>query len=301
MLADGHVVRASAESHPDLFWALRGGGGNFGVVTEFEFRLHPVGPMVNLAVFHWDVEQGAQALRHIREVAATLPHGVGMAVFGTTASYLPEEHRNKVGFGLMLVGFGTAEEHAELAATVRAGLPPQFELITPIPYVEVQKMPDAINYPGVFAYEKSIYTEELTDELIDVLVETLPDRVSPLSGTSIVYLRGAYSEVDEDATTFGGSRKPCFMVTATAICATADQLEADRVWSRSSWERMRPFASNVGGYVNLMADYEKDRVRATYGPAKFDRLARIKAVYDPGNMFHHNANIKPAGGSTTNG
>ena len=298
VLADGRIVRASATEYPDLFWALRGGGGNFGVVTEFEYRLHPVGPLVNLGMFFWDVEQGVEALRYVRDLVPTLPSDVGVMVVGMSVPplpFVPEEHHFKTGYGLMIAGFGSIDEHAQVAARVRAGRAPLFEFVSPLPYTELQKILDEANPPGVFAYEKSVNADDLSDDLIDVLVKTLAEKASPMSATPIAYIGGAYAEVADDATAFGGARRPHYAVGLTAICPTPELLVPDRAWVRSTWERLVPFASNAGGYVNFMADYEEDRVRVAYGPAKYERLARIKAVYDPENVFHHNGNIKPAG------
>ncbi|MFC0431268.1 FAD-binding oxidoreductase [Kutzneria buriramensis] len=299
VLADGRVVRASASSHPDLFWAVRGGGGNFGVVTEFEYRLHLVGPLVDAGMFFWELDRGAEALRTVRDLAPTLPAGTGMMTVGMTAPpapFVPAEHQGKVGYTLILAGFDGTEAFAALAQRVRGALPPLFELVTPLPYTELQKMLDGNGYRGVHAYEKSVYAEELSDELIDVLVTALPGKASPMTGTPIAYLGGAYTAVGEGATAFGGARRTGYMVGITALCPVAELLPAERAWTRDLWQKLVPYASNAGGYVNFMAEYEQDRVRATYGPAKYERLARIKAAYDPDNVFHHNGNIRPAVG-----
>ncbi|WP_249227487.1 FAD-binding oxidoreductase [Kutzneria sp. CA-103260] len=298
VLADGRVVRASTDSHPDLFWALRGGGGNFGVVTEFEYRLHPVGPLVDVGLFFFEIERGTQALRLARDFAPTL-NGGGMMVVGMTAPpapFVPAEHHGKLGYSVLLAGFDGTEAFSELAQRVRDTLPPLFELVTPLPYTGLQKMLDGIGYRGNYAYEKSVYAEDLTDGLIDVLVANLPGKASPLSATPIALIAGAYADVPDHATAFGGTRSPRFAVGITAICAAPELLAADRAWVRAYWEKLLPHASNTGGYVNFMADYEQDRVKVAYGPVKYERLARVKAAYDPGNVFRHNGNIKPAQG-----
>ena len=296
VLADGRVVRASAYSHPDLFWALRGGGGNFGVVTEFEYRLHPVGPLVDMGLFFFEIERGAEALRLARDLVPTL-NGGGMMVVGMTAPpapFVPAEHHGKLGYSVLLAGFDGTAAFSELAQRVRDALPPLWELVTPLPYTELQKTLDGIGFRGNFAYEKSVYAEELSDGLIDVLVANLPGKASPLSATPIALLDGAYAAVPDHATAFGGTRRTGFVVGLTAICPAPELLAVDRVWVRDYWEKLLPYASNTGGYVNFMADYEQDRVKVTYGPAKYERLARIKAAYDPDNVFRHNGNIKPA-------
>jgi hypothetical protein len=294
VLADGRVVRASADSHPDLFWALRGGGGNFGVVTEFEYRLHPVSPLVDAGFFFWELDRGRDALRLARELVPTLGN-TGLMIVGMTAPpapFVPPEHHGKLGYALILAGFDGTEAFAALSKRVRAALPPLFDMVTPLPYTELQHMQDGIGYHGNFAYEKAVYADDLSDGIIDVLVKTLPDKASPMTATPIALLGGAYADVPDHATAFGGPRRTSFVVGLTAICPAPELLAPDRAWVRSTWEQLLPFASNTGGYVNFMADYEQDRVKVAYG-AKYERLSRIKAVYDPDNVFHHNGNIKP--------
>ena len=148
---------------------------------------------------------------------------------------------------------------------------------------------------GIHAYEKALYLDDLTDDAIAVIAEQLPRKASPMSIMPMFPLGGAYADVGDDDTAFGGSRAArsgSFNIAASARTRTA--LPADRAWVRSFWEALRPLARNAGSYVNFMADVDEDRVRASYGPAKYDRLARIKAEYDPDNVFHLNANIKPA-------
>ena len=296
VVADGRVLRASVEENEDLFWAIRGGGGNFGVVTEFEFALHEVGPLAQLGLFFWPAEQGVEALRHSRSVVAGLPAGVGALIAGLSAPpapFVPEQHHFAPGFALLVASWGSPEAHAELVAPVRDALPPLFELVTPIPYTELQKMFDEGNAWGMHAYEKALYLDELSDEVIDIFAEQLPRKASPLSFVPVFPLDGAYQQVGDDDTAFGGSRSARFVFNIAALCPVPDLLPADRAWVRSFWEALRPHASGSGSYVNFMTDVEEDRVRAAYGPAKYERLARIKGDYDPDNVFRNNANIKP--------
>jgi FAD/FMN-containing dehydrogenase len=296
VLADGQVVRASADQHENLFWAIRGGGGNFGVVTEFEFALHEVGPLVQLGLFFWGADQGVEALRVSRDIVAGLPEGVGALIAGLSAPpapFVPQEHQLAPGFALLIGSFGSPEEHAEIVAPVREALAPLFELVTPIPYTQLQKMFDEGNAWGTHAYEKALYLDELSDEVIAIFADRLPRKASPLSFVPVFPLDGAYADVGEDDTAFGGSRSARFVFNIAAICPVPELLEADRAWVRGFWEALRPHASGAGSYVNFMTDIEEDRVRAAYGAAKYDRLSRIKADYDPENVFHLNANIKP--------
>ena len=294
--ADGNLRRAAADENPELFWAVRGGGGNFGVVTEFEFRLHEVGPIVQYGLQFWGLDQGADVLRLARDLIPALPREFNVVigcVSAPPAPFVPEELRGRPGYGLIIVGVTGPEAHEEVLAKVRETLPPLFEVATPMPYTELQKSIDEGNAWGFHCYDKGSYLEDLSDEAIQVITEQWPLRRSPLSNTLFYRLDEAYSEVGEDDTAFGGGRSPRYAVFIVAICPTPDLLDHDRAWVRSFWEALRPHAIGIGGYVNAMAESEDARVRATYGP-KYERLARIKATYDPGNVFHRNANIKPA-------
>ena len=294
--ADGRTLRAAADEHPDLFWALRGGGGNFGVVTEFEFRLHPVGPMVQLGLFFWDVERGQDALRLAREIVESLPPRMGALIAGSSVApspFVPREHHHATGFTLMVVGFGADNDHARLVESVRTGLPPLFDIVTPIPYAMLQQMVDEPVPWGTLGYQKAVYLSSLSDAAISVAVEQLPRRQSSMSFMPIHPLGGAFAAVAEDATAFGGPRQPVIAFNVAAIAPTRELLDADRAWARTCYDRLRPYAANAGSYVNFMTEFEDDRVRATFGDAKYLRLARIKASYDPDNVFHHNVNIRP--------
>jgi FAD/FMN-containing dehydrogenase len=295
--ADGQVLRASAEENADLFWALRGGGGNFGVVTAFEYRLHEVGPTVHLGLFFWGVDRVREALRFSRDFVKTVPDDMGLLILGLSAPpapFVPEQCHYAPGYGLLVVGFGSAEEHRAVAERIRAAMPPLFELVTPIPYAGLQQMFDEGLAWGQHAYEKALYLDELTDAAIDVMIEQFPRRQSPLSLAAVFVLDGAHAAVGADETAFGGDRQARIVFNITGNCPTAAWYEGERLWVRAFWEALRPLARTSGSYVNYMTEYEEDRVRAAYGAAKYDRLARIKAAYDPANVFHLNQNIKPA-------
>src|SRR5579875_1192885 len=295
--ASGEVVRASRDQHPDLFWALRGGGGNFGVVTEFEFRLHPVGPIAQLGLFFWDLADGAAALALSQEVTAALPPRMGSLIVGLNAPpapFVPEQHHFRPGFALAVAAFGADPEHERLAGEVRAALPPLFDVITPIPYVALQQMLDESAPWGILAYEKSLYLDALSPEVIGIVAGQMARKQSPMSMMVAIPMGGAFCEIPDEATAFGGSRAPGIVISATAVAPEPDLLAADRDWARQTWQDLLPHAHGPGSYVNFMTDYNSDRVRASYGPAKYRRLAQIKAVYDPGNVFHRNPNINPA-------
>ena len=295
--ADGQILRASPEEESDLFWAIRGGGGNFGIVTAFEFQAHEVGPMVQFGLFFWGLERGAEALRLAQDVLDSLPPEVTAITAGLNAPpapFVPAEFHFQPGYALLLVGFGSAEEHAGVAEQIRERLPALFEVVTPMPYVALQQLFDEAGAWGLFGYEKGIQISTISDGAIEAITTHVSRRTSPMSNVLLYPLSGAYSEVDDEATAFGGGRSPRLDVVINAATTDPEALGAERAWVRSFWSALEPYAISVGGYVNEMTEYEEDRVKASYGPAKYDRLARIKAVYDPENMFHRNANIQPA-------
>ena len=296
VVADGRILRASTEENADLFWAIRGGGGNFGVVTEFEYRLHDVGPMIQFAFLFWEVERGHEALRTIRDAVASLPRSCNVIFGGLSAPpapFVPAEHRFKTGFVLMVAGFGNPDEHTEAVDRARTALPPLFETVTPMPYTALNQMFDQANCWGQYYYEKSTRYAELTDDVIDVLVAHVGRRSSPMSVMLTYRLAEAFCEADPHATAFGGTRDPQYNTFVIAVAPETESLAPDRGWARSLVDALQPFALDAGTYVNGMTEQEEHRVRAAYG-AKYDRLARIKAEYDPGNVFHRNINIKPA-------
>lgn len=299
VVADGRIVKASKEENSDLFWALRGGGGNFGVVTSFEFALHEVGPLVNLGLFFFGLDKGPEALRFSREFIKTLPAQasgfMGIGLSAPPAPFVPPEYHFRPGHALLVAGFGTPAEHASVVAPIRAAITPLFELVTPIPFVQLQQMFNASATWGTLGYEKALYLDELSDAAIAVIGEHVPKKSSPLSFVPTFTLDGKFTAVGDGDTAFGGSRSGGFVFNIEAAAPTRELYEADRAWVRNFWEAMRPHARGSGGYINFMAEGgEEDRVKVSYGPEKYARLARIKATWDPENVFHMNANIKPA-------
>ena len=208
--------------------------------------------------------------------------------------FVPPELHFASTFALVVVGLGDEAAHARLIEPIKAALRPIVELVTPIPYVGLQQMFDAAAPWGMYAYEKAVYLDELTDAAIDVMVTYQAKKMSPLSIVPIFVMGGAYSRVDAERTAFGGSRDYRYVVNISGATPSPDEYDAERQWARDYWAALMPHAAGIGGYVNFMSEYEEGRVRNAYG-AKYDRLQRIKATYDPGNLFHLNANIPPAG------
>jgi hypothetical protein len=266
-------------------------------VTSFEFRLHEVDPMVQFGLFFWSLDQGPEVLRLARGIVAALPPDVNAvigAVNAPAAPFVPPQHHFAPGYTLLLTGFGPGAEHARISSRVRQRVPPLFEMVTPMPYVELQKLLDEANAWGGHCYEKGIYLEDLTDPVIDVITRHVPGKSSAMSSLLLYRLDGAYSRVGDDETAFSGGRSPRYGAFIVGFARDAGQLAAERRWVRGFWEALRPHAIGSGdGYVNGTSDYSGRRVRGSYGAAKYGRLAAIKAEYDPDNLFHLNANITP--------
>ena len=296
--ADSRIVRASERENSELFWALRGGGGNFGVVTSFEFALHPAGPMVNLGLFFYGLGNGAEALRFARDFVETLPtEATAFLAIGLSAPpepFVPEQYRFLPGHALLVVGFGSAAAHAAIVAPISKAVTPLFELVTPIPYVALQQMFNPSAVWGTLGYEKALYLDELSDAAIAVIGEHVPKKSSPISFCPTFTMTGAYRARDDADTAFGGKRSARYVFNIEGAVLERATYDAERTWVRNFWEAMRPHATGSGGYVNFLVEADEDRVRASYGEDKYRRLARVKAEYDPANVFHLNANIRPA-------
>jgi hypothetical protein len=162
-----------------------------------------------------------------------------------------------------------------------------------MPYTQLQRLLDDSAPWGVNAYEKALYLDDLNEAVIDTITEFTRRKKSPMSFAPTFRLDGAFEQPADEDTAFGGRREPCYVFNISAVTPEPLQLPAEREWARDFWTALRPHASSSGSYVNFMSEYEEDRLRATYGAAKYDRLARVKAIYDPDNIFHLNPNIRP--------
>jgi hypothetical protein len=207
------------------------------------------------------------------------------------APFVPAEFHFQPGYALLLVGLGSAEEHTAGAERIREELPPLFEVVTPMPYVALQQLFEEAGAWGLFGYEKGIQISTISDGAIEAIPTHVSQRTSPMSNVLLYPPSGAYSEVDDDATAFGGGRSARLDVVINA--ATTDRGALAGGTCLGSVILECPQAAR-NKRRRVMTEYEEDRVKASYGPAKYDQLARIKAIYDPENVFHRNANIKPA-------
>jgi FAD/FMN-containing dehydrogenase len=295
VLADGRLVTASADEHADLFWALRGGGGNFGVVTSFEFQAHPAGTVLAGIVLH-PAANAAAVLRRWRDLEAMAPEesNQGALLFHLPDDpSAPEPLRNAPVVGLGGVYAGPPDEGERVLRPMREFGPPLADMFQPMPYSQAQRMADFLWPPGLHAYWKSSYLTALSDAAIDTIAGLFA-RVPSRRTVVVVEHNGdsAWDRVPEAATSFGHRRWPYnFVVTS----AWSDPKETDRnvAWTREFFEAMRPFTA-PGAYVNYLGgDEGAEGLSAAYG-AKLERLAALKAKYDPGNLFRMNQNIAPA-------
>jgi len=285
--ADGRFLRASATDHPDLFWALRGGGGNFGIVTSFEYRLHPVTQVLGGLVIH-PLDQASEVLRFYRDFCAGLPDEAE-AYSGLLTS--PEG----MPVVALILGYnGPLEEGEKALAPARRFGRPVADLVGPMPYRARQQMLDEPNAThGLHRYWRSAFTERIADRMIDVLVESAGSFSSPLSALIFFYMHGAPTRVPPAETAFAARRS---LWDFDAIGQWTDGAEAERHigWVRTLWARLEPHLEG-SAYVNHLAEDDRpEKVRASFGE-NYQRLRQIKAVYDPTNLFRINANIPPAG------
>ena len=293
--ADGRHLRASEDEHPDLFWALRGGGGNFGVVTSFEFRLHPVGPTVLAGPIVWDASDAGDVLRFYRDFLRDAPEELGTVVRFGAAPPIPDIPEELHWRPVVMVGAcyaGPIEEGEQALRPLRASRTPLLDLVGPASYVGFQSALDATVVHGWNYYWKSTHLPELRDDLIDVLVEHAFSCSSPRSYAAMFHLKGAVSRVAEGGTAFG-NRQASHAITLDAVWRPGEDFgERDTAWTRRFFAALGRFREGV--YVNFLGgDEDPGRVREAYGDSVYDRLVDVKARYDPDNVFHHNQNIRP--------
>jgi hypothetical protein len=291
--AGGELVKARHTESVDLFWGLRGGGGNFGIVTEFEFRLHPVGPTVLAGPIFWPIEQAPDLLRFYRDWSAETPDELMTLVVQRKALPLPSIPRELHGKQLVSVSCchaGPIEEGERVVRPLRAFGSPVLDLCEPKPYVAHQAMFDPAFPHGWRYYFRACDVAGLSDEVIDVMVEHGRRIVSPISSVAFFQMGGAVGRVGESETAFNG-RDAAFTVNINGNSQTAEGFEAEREWARTFWSALAPHHTSV--YVNFLMDEGEQRIRQAYGADKYERLKALKRTYDPTNFFRLNQNIPP--------
>jgi FAD/FMN-containing dehydrogenase len=291
--ADGRFVTASAAENQDLFWGLRGGGGNFGIATAFEYRLHPIGPILTGGLLLYPASEATSLLRFYREYMATATDDVMALVVFLSAPPAPFVPEHLHGAPMGAVGFchtSSLEEGQQAADRFRTFSPPAVDLIGPMPYTALQQLFDPSVPFGLQVYLKSNHLGRLDDDEIDTMVTHAGGMTSPLSVVILLPFGGAIGRGGEDATAFGHRDAPYDYVIYSMWTEPG---EADRHirWTRDFAAAMQPFSVDV--YVNEMGAEGEDRVRAAFNPRTYERLVALKNTYDPTNLFRLNQNIKP--------
>ncbi len=294
--ADGRLVHTSLDEEPELLRALRGGGGNFGVVTSFEFALHPVGPTVAGGLIAFDGEQATKVVRAWREWLPSAPAELTSVINLTTvppAPFTPEAWHGKPMAAIIAMHSGTVEEGMEAFAPVKAFAEPIFDLIGPIPYVAMQGLPDPLHPPGDGNYFKSHHLMSLPDEAIDAVVEGHRAQSSPQCELHIHDMRGAVAREPAGGSSFPHRDAP-YVLNVIAKWPGGGEGPEHVAWARNVVDALEPYGDGTA-YVNFLGDAEdSSRLRAAYGDEIFTRLQAAKDRWDPQNVFRFNQNIPPS-------
>ncbi len=292
VLADGRFVTASAQENTDLFWAVRGGGGNFGVVTSFLFRLHPIstvygGPML------WELDQADEAMRFYRDLILKAPDELnGFFAFLTVppAPPFPEHLHNKKMCGVVWCYTGTQEMAEEIFKPIRRFGPPALDFVGPLPYPALQSMFDALYPPGLQWYWRADFVNELGDAAIALHIKHGSQLPTMHSTMHLYPINGAAHRVGKNDTAFS-YRDANWAEVIVGVDPDPANGERISAWAKTYWDALHPYSAG-GAYVNMMMDEGSDRVKAAYRD-NYERLSTIKRKYDPDNLFHINQNIKP--------
>ena len=294
--ADGSFITASATENADLFWGVRGGGGNFGIVTSFEYRLHPIGPLVTGGMIFYPAAQARELLHFYREFMASAPDELA-ALFNflvaPPAPFVPAHLRGVTAVAIAVCHVGSIEEAEGDLAPLRAFGRPLIDRIKPRHYTSLQRLFDAAGDFGCHVYGRSGHLAELSDDAIETLVTHAVHLTSPLSIVMISPLGGAVERIGEHDTAFS-HRHTAYSYAIDSVWTDPGESERHIQWTDDFWTAMRPFSSGV--YVNELGNEGEERVREAYNPTTYARLVVLKNTYDPANMFRLNQNIAPSVG-----
>jgi len=297
VVADGSVVRASNDENADLFWGLRGGGGNFGVVTEFEFDLHPVGPIIAAGMMLFPRSVARELILAYRDFIERAPDQVcgGLALLtAPPEEFVPEELRGQPAVGIVYGYVGPPEEGIEAVRPLREAHVPAVDLVQPMPYAALQQMLDPGSPRGVREYFKIDWLRELPDEAVDTILEHAAALPAPFSQFILAPMGGALRRTDSTALalTVPDAGWAYFCLTMWMDPAEDDH---DVAWTRGIADALRPFGIDRPAFPNFIETEEAAaRLRASYGEEKYERLAGLKSKWDPDNLFRLNQNIAPA-------
>lgn len=297
--ADGEIRRAAADENEDLFWAVRGGGGNFGVITRFTFRLHEVGPEITGGLIVWDAEDAEDVIGLYRQLAEAAPRELSLTLImrlAPPAPFIPEIWRGKPVIAVLACHIGEVSQAAKDLEPLRAVGKPIADVITQKSYLEQQAMLTRVQiFPkGMHHYWKSEFLPDLPGAMLDAFRQQASAIISPLSLAMLYHLGGALCDRHPSATAFANRDAVYSFIAAGCWPPDSPDPEMHRAWVLSAWEAIRPYSTG-GNYINVQtADEDETRVVAAYGN-NFGRLTQVKAVYDPDNLFRINRSIPPAG------
>lgn len=294
--ADGQILTASEDENPDLFWGVRGGGGNFGVVTSFEFRLHPLGPEVLGGMLLYPAPMAAAVTCNFAQFMADAPDEVGGAVALITApdaEFVPEPARGQPIAAVVASYAGPPADGEQVLAPLRAFGPPAADLVQPMPYVELQQLIDPGNPKGLRNYWSADFLTGLPDKAIETICEHHLAVPSPMSQIILIPGGGALTRIPDDRTALTQRQAP-FNIHILSMWENETDDPANITWTRRLAADLRPYATGRV-YLNFIGDEGEDRVRSAFGPQAYTRLQALKDRYDPHNLFRLNQNIKPSG------
>jgi FAD/FMN-containing dehydrogenase len=296
--ADGQAITASADENADLFWGLRGGGGNFGIVTSFEFDLHSVGPTVAAGPIFYPGDDAAEILRRYREIAAELPDEMTTLVNLLTAPpapFLPEDWHGKKLIAVIGCYAGPSDEGLKAMQPLRELAEPVADLFGEMPYVQMQGLIDDLYPRGTKAYMKAGYMSDLDDHAIETLVSHHQDEaIAPSAELHIHHFGGAVARVGDEETAYGERQAP-YVLNLLGFSHDDGGMEPHSEWANRVYGDLEPSLTG-GAYINFLSSEGEERVKAAYGAEKFDRLQALKDRYDPTNLFHLNQNVPPSKG-----
>jgi FAD/FMN-containing dehydrogenase len=293
--ADGRVLRASKTENADLFWGLRGGGGNFGIVTEFELRLYPLGPVYGGMLVHHAARAG-EVMRFYREFIQDVPDELfTILVFATAPAVpnLPAVVHGQPVMNILVCYSGDPEEGERIMQPLRHFGPPAADLLGIKPYDAVQTLLDAANPPGRLNYWKAEFLTDYSDEVIETILRHNARRDSPFSKILLTHMGGAVARVPHDETAYVHRAAP-YLMNINAMWTNPSESDVQIAWARELWSAMQPHSAG-GVYVNFLSNEGEARVKAAYDGPTYERLVALKNTYDPTNFFRLNQNIKPSG------
>ncbi len=298
ILANGQRLTASASENTDLFWGICGGGGNFGIVTSFRYRLHEVGPVAYGGAVFYPVEKARELLQFYRDWTPAMPDELSTMIAFLTAPPEPFVPKELVGTPMIVIALcyaGSISEGEQTVKPLRTFTQPEIDLLGPHPYLGLQTMFDATAPKGIHAYWKTENFTDMTDDAIDALIENAA-KMKSLSHFTAVHIHhwgGAIKRADKDATAFA-HRDARYVVNVIGLWTEHENPDQHIAWTRNFSRAMKPFSTGQA-YLNFLGDEGEARVKAAYDTTRYERLVALKNKYDPTNLFQLNQNIKPSG------